>query len=81
MIAVHGNYMAVVCVVGATFVVWSIEDGAMYCRRGKICWAKRSGFQLIPMKFSRKYFYISLARSAYFLREVLIFTEKLSRYS
>ena len=45
MIAVHGNYMAVVCVVGATFVVWSIEDGAMYCRREKICWAKRSGFQ------------------------------------
>ena len=44
-IAVHGNYMPVVYVVGAKFVVWSIEDGAMYCRRGKICWAKRSGFK------------------------------------
>ena len=45
MIAVYGNYTAVVCVVGATFVVWSIEDGATYCRCGKIYWAKCSGFQ------------------------------------
>ena len=41
---VHGNYTPVVCVVGATFVVWSIEDGAMYYRCGKIHWVNVQGF-------------------------------------
>ena len=34
-----------------------------------------------PLKFSQKYFCISSVRSSYYLREALIFTEKLSRSS
>ena len=54
MIAVHGNYTAVVCVVGATFVVWSIEDGAMYYRRGKFAGLNIQGFN--PNEVFTEYF-------------------------
>ena len=51
-----------------------------YRRCGKICWAKPFAISTL-LKFLRKYFHIDLTRSAYYLQEVLVFMEKLLRYS
>ena len=53
-----------------------VNEPHVYCRFTGL---NVSGFN--PTLVLWKYFCIALARSAYYLQEVLIFTEKLSQYS
>ena len=76
VMAVHGNYMAVVCVVGATLLY-----GQSRMEQCTIVVENFAGLNIRGFSPTEVTEILSccLAKSAYYLREALIFMEKLSR--